>query len=124
MHEFVEHDGFTLGQTLLVLPGEQERPRRNALSDVGATDVRKRSPKAQIVAVGYGTYVPTETCPALFRATNADLAYLQSMIDRLSDTVGRVAKEQKVAFVDMRDIEGWQEQADDLIELQELIWAG
>lgn len=106
-----------LAQTCLIqgcstLPTQPYHDAIDGLADVYRrviADVRKRSPKAQIVAVGYGTYVPTETCPALFRATNADLAYLQSMIDRLSDTVGRVAKEQKVAFVDMRDIEGWQE---------------
>ncbi|RYJ00601.1 MAG: hypothetical protein EON52_23290 [Actinomycetales bacterium] len=53
--------------------------------------------------------VARETCAALVNATSADLAYLQSMIDRLSDTIGEVAADEGVAFVDMRDIEGWQE---------------
>ena len=72
-------------------------------------EVRARSPRAQIVAVGYGTYVPRERCAALGNATEADLRYLQGMIDRLSDTIGKVAREQRIAFVDMRQIRGWQQ---------------
>lgn len=72
-------------------------------------DVRERSPHAKIVAVGYGTYVPFETCPALVNAKDADLVYLQGMIDRLSDTIEDVAAEEDVAFVDMRDIAGWRD---------------
>src|SRR5690606_7615514 len=64
-------------------------------------DVRRRSPRADIVAVGYGTYVPRERCAALGNATEADLVFLQGMIDRLSDTVGRVAKQERISFVDM-----------------------
>ncbi|MCD9155047.1 SGNH/GDSL hydrolase family protein [Aeromicrobium duanguangcaii] len=72
-------------------------------------EVRRRAPRADIVAVGYGTYVPRETCAALGNATAADLEYLQGMIDRLSDTIGKVAKEQRIAFVDMRLVKGWRE---------------
>ncbi|GAA3546878.1 hypothetical protein AFL01nite_28620 [Aeromicrobium flavum] len=72
-------------------------------------DVRERSPRADIVAVGYGTYVPRERCAALGNATEADLAFLQGMIDRLSDTIGQVARQERISFVDMRTIEGWQD---------------
>ncbi|WP_313409198.1 SGNH/GDSL hydrolase family protein [Aeromicrobium sp.] len=72
-------------------------------------DVRERSPHAKIVAVGYGTYVPLETCPALVNAKDADLVYLQGMIDRLSDTIKGVAADEDVAFVEMRDIAGWRD---------------
>lgn len=72
-------------------------------------DVRTRSPRATVVAVGYGTYVPVETCAALGAATEADLVYLQAIIDRLSDTMKAVAAEKRIAFVDMRTIQGWQQ---------------
>jgi lysophospholipase L1-like esterase len=72
-------------------------------------DVRRKSPRADIVAVGYGTYVPRQRCAALGNATEADLAFLQGMIDRLSDTIGQVADEEDISFVDMRTIDGWQE---------------
>ncbi|MBA4606866.1 MULTISPECIES: SGNH/GDSL hydrolase family protein [Aeromicrobium] len=106
-----------LAQTCLVqgcstLPTQPFHDAIDALAPVYErliADVRERSPRATIVAVGYGTYVPRETCAALVNATSADLAYLQSMIDRLSDTIGEVAADEGVAFVDMRDIEGWQE---------------
>lgn len=107
----------SLAQTCLVqgcstIPPEPMQARIDALADVyrdAIAEVRTRSPKAKIVAVGYGTYVPYETCSALLNATNADLVYLQGMIDRLSDTIGAVAKQEKIAFVDMRDIAGWRE---------------
>ena len=106
-----------LAQTCLVqgcstLPTQPFHDAIDALAPVYErliADVRQRSPRATIVAVGYGTYVPRETCAALLNATNADLAYLQSMIDRLSDTIGEVAADEGVAFVDMRDIDGWRE---------------
>src|SRR5690606_25614045 len=74
-------------------------------------DVRHRSPRADIVAVGYGTYVPRERCAAMGNATEADLVFLQGMIDRLSDTIGKVAKQERISFVDMRTSEGWQDHA-------------
>lgn len=94
------------------IPPEPMQASIDALAGVyrnAIAEVRTRSPKAKIVAVGYGTYVPLETCAALLNATDADLVYLQGMIDRLSDTIEAVAKEEKIAFVDMRDIAGWRE---------------
>ncbi|MTB89317.1 SGNH/GDSL hydrolase family protein [Aeromicrobium senzhongii] len=94
------------------LPPEQYTAAIDALVPVYRRvirEVRARSPRAQIVAVGYGTYVPRERCAALGNATEADLAYLQGMIDRLSDMIGKVAREQRIAFVDMRAIKGWRE---------------
>lgn len=71
--------------------------------------VRKRSPHAKIVAVGYGTYVPEHVCPALLNATDADLVFLQGIIDRLSDTMKSVAAQERIPFVDMRSIRGWRD---------------
>lgn len=106
-----------LAQTCLVqgcstLPKEPFHQSIDALAAVyrkAIAEVHRRSPGATIVAVGYGTYVPLTTCPALVNATDADLVYLQGMIDRLSDTIEKVAKEKRIAFVDMRDIAGWRD---------------
>lgn len=106
-----------LAQTCLVsgcstLPPEPYHQEIDALVPIyrkAIADVRERSPHAKIVAVGYGTYVPLETCPALVNAKDADLVYLQGMIDRLSDRIGDVAAEEDIAFVDMRDIAGWRD---------------
>ncbi|MET1132744.1 MAG: GDSL-type esterase/lipase family protein, partial [Aeromicrobium sp.] len=72
-------------------------------------EVRRRSPLARIVAVGYGTPIPSVGCEALGTATESDLRYLQDLVDRLSDTLRRVAAEEGVSFVEMRDLAGWQE---------------
>lgn len=94
------------------LPTEPYDERIDAVADAYGRmidDVRERSPQAEIVAVGYGTYVPLTTCPALVNATDADLVYLQDLIDRLSDAIERVAYRENIAFVDMRDIAGWRD---------------
>ncbi|TYL54933.1 SGNH/GDSL hydrolase family protein [Nocardioides sp. BGMRC 2183] len=69
-------------------------------------EVRQRAPKAELVAVGYGTYVPPTSCSALFGVTPAEAVYLQGLIDHMSDVIGAVAEEKGVAFADMRTIPG------------------
>ncbi|WP_141015189.1 SGNH/GDSL hydrolase family protein [Nocardioides sambongensis] len=69
-------------------------------------EVRERSPEAEIVAVGYGTYVPPTSCPALPGVTPAEAVYLQGLIDHMSDVIGAVAEEEGIAFADMRTIPG------------------
>ncbi len=101
-----------LVQGCSTLPKEQYHQKIDALAGTyrrAIAEVRRRSPRATIVAVGYGTYVPLQTCAALVNAKDADLVYLQGMIDRLSDTIGRVARTERIAFVDMRDIAGWRD---------------
>lgn len=67
-------------------------------------DARERAPHATLVAVGYGTYVPPESCPALVGVTPEEAQYLQRQIDYLSDTIGAVAAENGVPFADLREI--------------------
>jgi lysophospholipase L1-like esterase len=69
-------------------------------------DVRAEAPRATIIAVGYGTYLPETPCAALPGFTSAETVYLQGLIDHLSDTIEDVADEKGVAFADMRDIPG------------------
>ena len=101
-----------------ILSGCSERPVEPYRAAIDALDpvyrdliaeVRRRSPLARIVAVGYGTPIPSVGCEALGTATESDLRYLQDLVDRLSDTLRRVAAEEGVSFVEMRDLAGWQE---------------
>lgn len=75
-------------------------------------EVRLRAPLADIVVVGYGTYVPKDSCSSLFGVTAAEATYLQGSIDRMSDAlkdaVDQAASggDAKVTFADMRTIPG------------------
>lgn len=68
--------------------------------------VRQRSPRARILLVGYGTYLPSQACAALPSVTTAEMRHLQGVVDRLSDTIEAAAAEAEVEFVDMRKIPG------------------
>lgn len=67
-------------------------------------DVRDRAPNALLVAVGYGTYLPPESCAALVGITPEEAVYLQGVIDHLSDTIAEVAADEGIAFADMRTV--------------------
>lgn len=69
-------------------------------------DVRDRAPDALQVAVGYGTYLPRNSCSTLksLGITAQEANYLQGLIDHLSDTIEQVADEEGIAFADMREI--------------------
>lgn len=69
-------------------------------------DVRAAAPRATIMAIGYGTYLPTTPCAGLPGVTAAEASYLQGLIDHLSDTIEAVAEAKGVLFADMRDIPG------------------
>ncbi|MBA4606868.1 hypothetical protein H1W00_00065 [Aeromicrobium sp. Marseille-Q0843] len=91
---------------------EEHRAAIDALEPVYRgliAEIRRRSPLARIVTVGYGTAMPSTACEALGTATETDLRYVQGLVDRLSDTLRRVASEEAVSFVEMRDLPGWQE---------------
>lgn len=68
--------------------------------------VRERAPRARILLVGYGTYLPQQTCPALRGVTSAEVVYLQGVIDRLSDVIEQAARQTGVEFVDLRTMPG------------------
>ncbi|WP_158647821.1 SGNH/GDSL hydrolase family protein [Nocardioides houyundeii] len=74
----------------------------------GVAEAMTKAPDAQILVVGYGTYLPPAGCVDVFGGalTLEEFGYVQSQIDRMSDTLEAVAVEQGVDFVDMRDIPG------------------
>ncbi|MGN0065314.1 MAG: SGNH/GDSL hydrolase family protein [Nocardioides sp.] len=73
----------------------------------GLADARSRAPHARMVVVGYSTYLSPGECGPLASMLTADeSAYLQSQIDRLSDTLSDVATDGGALFVDQRLIPG------------------
>lgn len=70
-------------------------------------DTRRRAPRAQVLVHGYGTYLPPGGCPRSIPGLSAAEAdHLQGQIDRLSDTLERVAARTRADFVDHREIPG------------------
>ncbi len=70
-------------------------------------DAQTRAPNARILVVGYGTYLPPTGCAgAVPGVSEAEAAYLQSQIDRLSDLLDDTAAQAQVEFIDMRTIPG------------------
>lgn len=68
--------------------------------------VRKRAPRARILVIGYGTYLPGHSCRSLPSVTDAEARTLQRAVDRLSDTIAAAAAQEDVEFVDLRSIRG------------------
>lgn len=68
-------------------------------------EVKRRSPKATVLMVGYGTYLLPGGCvPVKDGVTGPEADYMQGQIDRLSDIIGEVAKAGGAIFVDQRKI--------------------
>ena len=90
--------------------GEKFAALETSLVD-NLAEAQRRAPNAEIVVVGYGTYVLTENCETLasLGVTPAEAAYLQGQIDRLSDLLADVSAAAGVTFADMRDIPGASE---------------
>lgn len=70
-------------------------------------EIRVRAPRATLVAVGYGTYMPAEPCASTPGMTEAELRYFQGAVDLVSDVIGQVAAHKQIAFADMRRLP-WQ----------------
>ena len=70
-------------------------------------DTKARAPRAQILVNGYGTYLPPGGCPGTIPGLSGPEAdYVQGQIDRLSDTLQRVAARTRTVFVNHRAIPG------------------
>lgn len=70
-------------------------------------EAARRAPNAEMVLVGYGTYLPKGGCPSqILGLSGLEANYLQSQIDRLSDTLAGVAAAKGLTFADMRKVPG------------------
>jgi len=69
--------------------------------------IRSRSPRALIVVVGYGEYLPPEACEAMQPQLTADEnIYIQGLVDHLNEAQEQAASDRGVAFVDSSSIPG------------------
>lgn len=71
-------------------------------------ETQRRAPQADVMVVGYGTYLPDNWCASNFYGlvTADEAEYIQGEIDRLSDLLREVAGEAGAYFVDQREIPG------------------
>ncbi|GGD12058.1 hypothetical protein GCM10007231_08720 [Nocardioides daphniae] len=70
-------------------------------------ETQRRAPRADVLVVGYGTYLPPGGCPTVIPGLSAAEAdYVQGQIDRLSDLLAEVAAATGSIFVDQRTIPG------------------
>lgn len=68
-------------------------------------EAKSRAPNARILVIGYGTYLPPSGCNgAILGVSDAEAAYVQSQIDRLSDLLASAAQAAGATFIDMRQI--------------------
>lgn len=66
--------------------------------------VKQKSPKADIVLVGYGVYVRKNGCWPTQPLLPTDANYLQSKVDELNETLRQVANENNILFFDTRSV--------------------
>lgn len=86
-----------------------EEARAHMVSGLRAA--KKTSPDAEIYVIGYSTYLLDGGCAAaaVLGITADEADYLQGRIDSLSDMLADIAEQERVEFVDMRQIPGVDE---------------
>lgn len=66
--------------------------------------IADRAPNAEIVVVGYGTYVQPGGCYGTQPVWARDADYLQASVDRLNDALAAEARSHDAKFVDVRPV--------------------
>ncbi|SNT18099.1 SGNH/GDSL hydrolase family protein [Rhodococcoides kyotonense] len=66
--------------------------------------IAERAPNADIVVVGYGTYVQPGGCYGVQPVWARDADYLQASVDKLNDALAAQAEQHDAAFVDVRPV--------------------
>jgi hypothetical protein len=69
-------------------------------------EIRRRSPRAAIVVVGYGLYVPKGGCPLVQPVTPADADYVQGLVDHADAVLDEAARNAGAVFADLRTTPG------------------
>lgn len=65
--------------------------------------IRQRSPQAEVLVVGYGTYLPPNGCYPITPLFPQDANYIQAKIDELDDALAAQAAQHGAEFVDTRE---------------------
>lgn len=79
---------------------DQVAPQWGTALDV----IRAHAPSAEIVVVGYGSYVRPGGCPDRQPMWPRDADYLQGVIDSVDDAMAAQARSRAIAFVDIRNV--------------------
>lgn len=66
--------------------------------------IGERAPNAELLVVGYGTYVQPGGCYGTQPVWARDADYLQASIDRMNDALAREAEEHGAQFVDVAEV--------------------
>ncbi|MGB2949744.1 SGNH/GDSL hydrolase family protein [Rhodococcus sp. BGS-1C] len=66
--------------------------------------IGERAPNAEVLVVGYGTYVQPGGCYGTQPVWARDADYLQASVDKMNDALAREAEEHGARFVDVREI--------------------
>lgn len=99
----------------LVAPGCKERDGQTVHDKIEATRgelaaalaaIKKKAPRAAIVVVGYGLYIPPAGCPLSQPLTPSDADYIQGLVDHMSSVLRDSARSAKATFADLRATPG------------------
>lgn len=77
---------------------EEFKPRIAAVLD----GIHARSPRARVVAVGYGDYIKPDGCFPLQPVLGIDADYLQASVDRMNGAIAQAAATHGAEYVDLR----------------------
>ncbi|WP_194839801.1 SGNH/GDSL hydrolase family protein [Aeromicrobium yanjiei] len=98
-----------------ISPGCKERDGQTVHDKIEATRpelaaalkaIKKKAPRAAIVVVGYGLYIPPGGCPAVQPLTASDADYIQGLVDHMSTVLRDSARSANVTFADVRATPG------------------
>jgi hypothetical protein len=99
----------------LVSPGCKERDGQTVHNKIEATRaelatalaaIKKKAPRAAIVVVGYGLYIPQGGCPLVQPLTASDADYIQGLVDHMSSVLRDSARAAGATFADLHATPG------------------
>ncbi len=69
-------------------------------------EIERRAPRAEVVVVGYGEYLPAGGCPLIQPLIRKDADYVRGLTHHMSNVLREVANEAGAEFTDLRTIPG------------------
>ncbi|MCD9197951.1 SGNH/GDSL hydrolase family protein [Aeromicrobium wangtongii] len=99
----------------VVAPGCKERDGQTVHNKIEATRaelatalaaIKKKAPRAAVVVVGYGLYIPPAGCPLVQPLTSSDADYIQGLVDHMSNVLRDSARAAGATFADLRATPG------------------
>ncbi|AZG44529.1 SGNH/GDSL hydrolase family protein [Gordonia insulae] len=79
---------------------EETRPRLSA----ALRTITLRAPRATVVVVGYGRYLPPGGCPSVQPLSGGDAVYIQGLLDHMNTILKEVAAAHSARFVALSEV--------------------